>query len=114
MPGYKKDIVTVKYHKVAHISGRVLNRYWNLGAQHPLYCAAGKWYHPLKDFPGVLCDLHGYVWFETEKEYREEIARGYINEGVRVNVPNSISAMSIYKRVQERPLTEGILDLGSE
>jgi hypothetical protein len=77
-------------------SGRALNVKWNIGAQHCLYHQFGKWYMPLKRFPGALCDPNGYVLFNTTQEYQDCT---WLRSGVRVEVMGLISQMPEYKRM---------------
>jgi hypothetical protein len=53
------------------ITGRKLNREWNVGAEHSLYRYDGKWYHILVRFPGALFDASGYILFETHDIYEK-------------------------------------------
>jgi hypothetical protein len=47
-----------------------LNEEWGIGAAHARYRETGNWYHLPKDFPFALIDPHGYVLYDTEKEFR--------------------------------------------
>jgi hypothetical protein len=78
-----------------HIA-KELNRQWGVGVRHALYSEDGKWYHPLKSFPGALFDKTGYVVFGTRYEYENcpEVKIGPDPESV--HVPEGISAMSRY------------------
>jgi len=29
----------------------------------------GNWYHPLREFPGALCDPQGFISFRTEADF---------------------------------------------
>ena len=40
----------------------------NTGAIHVLYREDGKFYNTLKDFPGALFDINGYIVFTIESE----------------------------------------------
>lgn len=50
--------------------GERINQLLNLGAAKAYYFHGGNWYHRLKEFPGVLIDINGYVSFANEAEYR--------------------------------------------
>ena len=50
---------------------RKLNEALNIGAEHPLYHRDSTFYNQLKCFPGVLFDSHGYVVFETRRDYEQ-------------------------------------------
>lgn len=75
--------------------GKYLNDEWRIGAAHCLYRKDGKWYMPLRDFPGALCDENGYVLFRTSAEYR---ASPYLRIGDRVSVPEGTAAIPHYVR----------------
>jgi len=81
------------------ITGRMLSRKWGINVQHPLYRDDGRWYHILKRFPGALFDAHGYIVFQTEREFKN---CSYLSIGVDVNVshPQGISAIPGYVRVK--------------
>jgi hypothetical protein len=64
-----RSTLAIKFHFMAAI-GRQLNAKHKLGAQHALYRRDGKWFHHLKQFPGVLFDENGFVLFQTEVEYK--------------------------------------------
>jgi 5-methylcytosine-specific restriction protein A len=52
------------------LSGKELNKLWEVGAVHALYREDGKWFHTLKNFPGALFDKNGFIIFDSEKDYR--------------------------------------------
>jgi len=52
------------------LSGRALNKLWNVGAKHALYHREGCWYNNLRHFPAAPFDPNGYVRFESEDSYR--------------------------------------------
>lgn len=78
------------------ITGRFLQRRWNIPAQHVLYREDGAWYHHLERFPGALCDPRGYVVFRTRDEYERHPG---LSHGVELNVPGGIASLSGYVRV---------------
>jgi len=49
--------------------GSDLNKLLKLEAKHALYREDGKWYHNLKEFPGVLFDRNGYLMYQNEEMY---------------------------------------------
>ena len=59
---------------------------------------------PLERFPGALCDLHGYVRFDTEDEYVKCPQLLHPNSGVenpRLNVKRpGISSIPGYVKVE--------------
>jgi 5-methylcytosine-specific restriction enzyme A len=91
-----KKAIIVK--TLSDLSGKYLNKLWNVGAKHSLYRKDGKWYHPLKEFPGALFDANGYVVFETEKDYLES-PHLQIQQDLHVN--NGISSIPNYIRISE-------------
>ena len=76
-------------------SGRQLNVRWRAGAVHALYHKDGNYFNHLERFPGALFDPHGYVMFKTERDY---VDSPYLQHGVQLHVPESISAMPGYVR----------------
>jgi 5-methylcytosine-specific restriction protein A len=80
------------------VTGSSLNREWGVNAQHALYREDGRWYHILERFPGALFDAHGYVIFQTEREF---LNCSYLSIGGEVNVkhPKGISAIPGYMRI---------------
>lgn len=78
-----------------HLSGRVLNARWNVGARHALYHREGRWYNNLMRFPGALFDPNGYVFFQTDSDYRNN---RHLRITQETNVPNGISSMPTYVR----------------
>lgn len=86
------------------ITGRMLNRELNLGAEHSLYHKDGYWYDELQRFPGVLFDCGGYVLFPTRAAYENcphlrhpQCARADGRPGT-LSVPDRISAIPEYVR----------------
>lgn len=51
------------------MNGAEMNKALSIGARHALYGEDGKWYHPLRKFPGVLFDKNGYLIIATNKDY---------------------------------------------
>lgn len=51
------------------ITGRILNHKWNVNALEALYHPLGRRYKKPDRFPSALIDAHGYLRFETEKDY---------------------------------------------
>ncbi|MFC4601820.1 HNH endonuclease [Cohnella hongkongensis] len=78
------------------INGRTLNYAWGVGAKHALYRSDGKWYHHLRDFPGALFDMHGYLLFDSVEEY---ISSPHLQHGYDLHVPRGISTDPKYKQV---------------
>lgn len=77
------------------LSGRELDKLWNVGARHALYHREGSWYNNLRRFPAALFDPAGYVLFESEHSYR---ACPYLRVTKETNVRNGISSMPNYVR----------------
>ncbi len=79
-------------------SGEDCRRIWKLPVQKAYYHKDGNWYMPLHEFPGALCDPHGYVLFNTREEYKRSTC---LRHGVRLHVKHGISAMSNYQRMSQ-------------
>ena len=88
--------------EVAHRTGRELNEKWNIGAQHALYRKNGTWYHRLDRFPGALCDLHGYVRFETARALESCPGVFVGKEKNWLSVPAGIATLPGYVRAEKR------------
>lgn len=80
------------------VTGRELNIIWDVHAKHALYREDGKWYHHLKEFPGALFDVCGYIVFNDEEKY---INCEYLQHGNDLHVPKGISAIPGYTKVIE-------------
>lgn len=76
------------------VTGEWLNRAFRLGAEHSLYHRDGTLFERLERFPGVLCDRHGYVWYDTERDFLNDTR---LSIGEKVNVPDSIRAHPSYR-----------------
>lgn len=85
--------------KPKNLTGKHLNDLFGVGAKHALYSKDGKWYHQLKEFPGVLFDANGYVVLETEKDYLESTDLQIKHD---LNIPGGISSMPNYIRITEK------------
>ena len=82
--------------------GRQLNKEHKLGAQHALYRRDGKWFHHLKQFPGVLFDENGFVLFQTEEEYKNHPGLQHAQD---LHVPDGIASFPGYVRFPEKDST---------
>jgi 5-methylcytosine-specific restriction protein A len=87
------------------LSGKYLNEFWGIGAKHALYREDGKWYHQLKEFPGVLFDANGYVFFETKESY---LGSPFLQIQKDLHVINGISSMPNYIRITENNQLQSI------
>ena len=79
------------------ITGEYLNRKWKVGARQSRFAEGGSFYMPLERFPGAVCDLHGYILFETREDYEQCQS---LQRGVRLNIPNGISSVPGYVKVE--------------
>jgi len=86
------------------VTGRKLNKLWNINARHCLYNKEGKKYHKLRRFPAALCDKHGYIYFHNLVDYVVEVSNGTISETEKsIYVPNGgISEMRHYVNMEEQ------------
>ena len=76
------------------ISGAFLNKILKVNAKQALYRTDGKWYHNLKEFPGVLFYNNGMVLFPTFKTYIQS-PRLQIKQAL--HVLGGISSLPQYK-----------------
>jgi len=83
------------------ITGKLLNKLWNVGAKHALYREDGKWYHNLTDFPGVLFDSNGYIVFQTEQDYQQN-SYLQITEDLHIKGGEGISSIPGYIPISEK------------
>jgi len=79
------------------VTGKVLNREWDVGARHALYREDGRWYHTLRQFPGALFDARGYVLFRTRSDYEK---CPQLQIGQHVHVPDGISSIPGYVKMR--------------
>jgi hypothetical protein len=77
-------------------TGKSLAREWGVAAGHAHFSQNGRWFHPLKFFPGALFDREGYVLFETEEGYKSALGSQIKKD---VNVVGGISSLPAYVRV---------------
>lgn len=61
----------------------------------------GRWYHPLKAFPGAYFDGDGFVRFQNEQEFRE--CPRLVFDRVTVTVSGGLSAMPGYRKLNPPP-----------
>jgi len=83
------------------LTGKKLNKLWDIGAEQCFYTKKGKWYHPLTRFPGALCDKEGYIYFPTEFVYRDCDNLRITAKSIHV-IGNGISDIPEYKNVVEQ------------
>ncbi len=83
--------------KGRQITGKYLKELWEVDVVHALYHQDGTWFENLREFPGALFDLNGYVVFNTEQEYN---TCPYLNIGQQLNVHDGISSIPGYKRMR--------------
>ena len=88
-------------------TGSKINKIVLTGAIHALYREDGKWYHHLRDFPGVLFDCNGFIVFKSQSEY---LNNSYLQHGKDLNIPDGISSIPGYKKFTEREKNK-IMDL---
>ena len=72
-------------------TGSNLIREWGINALQGRFHVDGHFYGRLEKFPAVLCDQHGYVFFETREEYENS---PYLKIGQKVNVASHIGDIS--------------------
>jgi 5-methylcytosine-specific restriction protein A len=52
--------------------GREINNRLNLGGINAYYRSTGNFFHKLINFPGVLIDPHGYIFFNNQFDYEND------------------------------------------
>ena len=80
------------------ITAKKLIKKWGIPAEHGLYRETGDWYNILRRFPGVLCDINGYILFQNKKEYIDHPDIIIKEEHNHTIVKNGISSISGYVR----------------
>jgi len=80
------------------ITAKKLIKKWGIPAEHGLYRETGDWYNILRKFPGVLCDINGYILFQNKKEYIDHPDITIKEEHNHTIVKNGISSISGYVR----------------
>jgi len=81
--------------------GVKINETFNLGANKTYFHHLGEWYHHLKDFPGILADMEGYVKFDTQDEYENN---PNLQHSSQLNIKGGISSLHNYIRFNEEQL----------
>jgi 5-methylcytosine-specific restriction protein A len=85
-------------------TGKYLNKYWGIRAEHALYRKDGEWFHLLKQFPGALCDSHGYILFKTKDDF-EKCQHIRLNKKTNtVHMSREASSISVipgYRRMED-------------
>ena len=84
--------------KPKQITGKYLNKRWNVGVKQALYRENGTWYHKLQRFPGALFDRHGYIVFENKQEMME---CQQLQIGKQISARYGISNIPGYVRVTD-------------
>ena len=91
------------------MTGKQLNKKWEVNAKHALYREDGKWYHNLKKFPGALFDKNGYIVFSSEKDYEN---CPYLRIRQDLNVPEGISSIPRYIKVTQNESSNFVFEEG--
>jgi hypothetical protein len=58
----------------------------------------GNWYHQLREFPGALCDLNGFVLFRTRADFLNT-DRLVIRQDVHIRGDLTIAALPGYTQI---------------
>ena len=97
------------------MTGIDLKRILKIDAKHALYREDGKWYHHLKEFPGILFDINGYLLFRSENDYFNNLE---LQHGIDLHIKNGISSLAGYKPFntleKKNILVSGQVDLNEE
>lgn len=83
------------------LTGATLNTILNLDASHALYSKDGRWYHQLRDFPGILFDSAGYLLVATSDDY---VNNHLLRKNKDLHIQNGISTISGYIKFTEKQL----------
>ena len=78
--------------------GQTLVETWGLPVRQARFARDGKFYMPLHEFPGALCDPHGYIIFESRDEY---LRCQQLHVGSRLNVRGGIARLPGYVRMED-------------
>ena len=81
---------------MAAITGKQLNREWEVGALHALYRRDGTWYNLLECFPGALFDTNGYIPFQTRDDFNEFRQRRGVSGRKQIYVQGGIAGHPDY------------------
>jgi len=89
--------------KQKRITGERLNVLYRLGGAQARYRQDGKWYHPLRRFPGILFDGAGYVRFESPSEYEacDQVKKG--PDPNQIHVEKGIARIPTYVQLDPPP-----------
>jgi hypothetical protein len=79
-----------------HVTAKQLCAKYGLDAEHCLYRADGKWYHVLKQFPGILFDGNGFIRFSNHKEFSDCAEMRIYPDTDQVVAPEGISNIPGY------------------
>ena len=83
------------------ITAKKLVEKWGIPTEHALYRETGDFYNILKRFPGALCDIDGYILFQTEEEYRSNQYLVIIDKNNHTHVEGGISSLPGYINVED-------------
>jgi 5-methylcytosine-specific restriction protein A len=78
------------------ITGKQLNRDWEVWALHALYRRDGTWYNLLDRFPGALFDTNGYIPFQTRDDFNKFRQRRGVSGRKQIYVQGGIAGHPDY------------------
>ena len=70
---------------MAKLTGKQLAKFHGIDVEQARYRKTGDWFHPLTEFPGVLFDEGGYIYFRSQEDYDAFLARG-VGDGIKQNL----------------------------
>ena len=91
------------------MTGKELNRKWQVGAQHALYNSAGTWYHPLTAFPGALFDSNGYVMFQSKEDYLNCPSLKFTKDVHTLNGLSAIPGYVSFSSIQQTSVSPSVV-----
>jgi len=86
-------------------TGKKLTAYYKIPVQSAYYHGEGHWYWNLHIFPAAYFDDHGYVVFQTEKEYLENSYLTISSKNTNVRNKGTIADMPGYHRLEPPPVS---------
>ncbi len=84
-------------------NGKEAKQEWGIPAEQVLYREDGTFYQLLTHFPGALADAHGYILFQTAKDYKQ---CPQLKIGKKIGVPRGIAGIPGYVRCLPVPSAE--------
>jgi|HubBroStandDraft_1064217.scaffolds.fasta_scaffold00274_7 hypothetical protein len=84
-------------------TGKKLATHYRIPVQSAYYHGEGHWFWNLQRFPAAYFDDHGYVLFETEKDYVESVYLSISSKNTNVRGGATIANMPGYHKLEPPP-----------